>query len=355
MWHGLSARYHPNTIIFLRGLKTSSLNQEPCKVRSFNLERQRWVVRPLSPALADKDILVKEEHISLFSFILPVSVAPCSVLCNVENTEEKCNCSGGRGLVVSEGCSQGQVVFEEPPYLLSSSGSVTTWRSWSRWYSYSTMKAAAQTDPAMHAALQAFDRQTCGNFEPGRMSDMQEEVTKLLAVANKGGGAAADDSTLRALSEAHADEVSAVLQKVQSNQFRFHNGAGREASALYRLASLMNHSCQPNVCIEFQWGAATPGTLVSGDGNLLVRCLRDLVSDEALCYNYGPPELLSWALARRQDYLLNTHGFLCICNRCAADSALLTHLVAGCAAGSNPGTSLPFVETLPTFSIHSMD
>ena len=93
------------------------------------------------------------------------------------------------------------------------------------------------------------------------------------------------------------------------------------ASALYKFAALMNHSCDPTVRFQRWWAPFTPGARVAHDGIAVARATRALAPGERLTINYAPDTLLARPLAARRAYLLANHDFVCGCARFEAEAA----------------------------------
>merc|ERR1712151_184976 len=55
----------------------------------------------------------------------------------------------------------------------------------------------------------------------------------------------------------------------------------------------------------------------------MVRAVRALQPGGVLGWNYGPRELLMWPLAKRREYMLRKHGFICCCPRCASEDQVV--------------------------------
>eukprot|EP01012_Entosiphon_sulcatum_P025462 TRINITY_DN30776_c0_g1_i1.p1 TRINITY_DN30776_c0_g1~~TRINITY_DN30776_c0_g1_i1.p1 ORF type:complete len:448 (-),score=62.13 TRINITY_DN30776_c0_g1_i1:14-1357(-) len=90
---------------------------------------------------------------------------------------------------------------------------------------------------------------------------------------------------------------------VDSEYFPACSGAG-----LFALICAMNHSCVPNVTVEYD-----------KDNTAIVRCVRPIALGEELCNSYIDEEELD--LAGRQERL-EDYGFVCTCARCTAEGGL---------------------------------
>lgn len=83
---------------------------------------------------------------------------------------------------------------------------------------------------------------------------------------------------------------------------------GSTGSALYLLASLFNHSCEPCVNVGF------PGN----DGTAVFTAARRISAGEQLFISYGDTEQ---EVSIRQEYLAFAYGFRCSCPRCQEELA----------------------------------
>ena len=53
------------------------------------------------------------------------------------------------------------------------------------------------------------------------------------------------------------------------------------------------------------------------------RAKRQLMPGERVTLNYGPAALCNWPLAKRRAYLIDKCGFVCGCEKCEADAAMV--------------------------------
>ncbi|KAJ8660171.1 hypothetical protein O0I10_004030 [Lichtheimia ornata] len=84
---------------------------------------------------------------------------------------------------------------------------------------------------------------------------------------------------------------------------------------MYLVQSHMNHSCWPNVAIEY------PGRM--SQYKLAVRALRDIKAGDQLCETYVNPR---WDKETRTNYLDKSYMFKCQCERCEKDLPLTDQL-----------------------------
>lgn len=82
-----------------------------------------------------------------------------------------------------------------------------------------------------------------------------------------------------------------------------------EGTGLYELQSRINHSCSPNVEIQF----------TEGNARLSVKALRDIVAGEELFISYMSGCELDRSRHSRQKYLLENYLFECWCIKCDSE------------------------------------
>lgn len=109
---------------------------------------------------------------------------------------------------------------------------------------------------------------------------------------------------LRALSGS-GELLVGLLSKLETNAFNICNGDLQPIGiGVYPSASLFNHSCRPNACTVFE------GTM------LCISAIRDIAPGEEIVISYidlGAP------LKHRRSELQKGFGFVCACERCAAE------------------------------------
>ncbi|KAG2222038.1 hypothetical protein INT45_003683 [Circinella minor] len=94
-------------------------------------------------------------------------------------------------------------------------------------------------------------------------------------------------------------------------KFNINNQSG----GMYLVQSHMNHSCIPNVAIEYGNTKA--------QYRIVVRALRDIKKGDQLCETYVNPR---WNKETRVNYLDKTYMFQCKCERCENDIPLTDQL-----------------------------
>ncbi|CEM02473.1 unnamed protein product [Vitrella brassicaformis CCMP3155] len=88
--------------------------------------------------------------------------------------------------------------------------------------------------------------------------------------------------------------------------------ATKGGGGMYAVASLINHSCAPNVSVSY---APTEGTLVT------YTTTKDIRTGEEIVSNYGVD--ITWPVDVRRDVLFRSHHFLCRCTKCETESGML--------------------------------
>eukprot|EP00931_Biecheleriopsis_adriatica_P043113 TRINITY_DN24647_c0_g1_i1.p1 TRINITY_DN24647_c0_g1~~TRINITY_DN24647_c0_g1_i1.p1 ORF type:complete len:387 (-),score=79.45 TRINITY_DN24647_c0_g1_i1:245-1405(-) len=317
MWHGTRLRLHEGGCAFLVGL-TTDLEGEECEVVRFCGKAKKWAVRLADPALAGKEVLVKEKHVSFTYAVLPTFV-------DKARDAHFCVKTGlcGRHLVATASFSKGQCIFSECPFLVSAAytsscksrlaGSPQAWAGRARWEAFLHMQRGARSEADMRQALQWFQGLSSSNRQGNQSCNKAKEVRKEAEeIFNL-----MDDPPPDRHMWLHA--ISDVLFVWWTNQIEFPNGSEQGASALFRWVSLMNHSCCPSVHISCSAVDQDPGNKVAADGRILANAVCDISVGSELGFNYGPEELLQWSLEKRRKHLLENYGFLCCCQRCSAE------------------------------------
>ena len=86
--------------------------------------------------------------------------------------------------------------------------------------------------------------------------------------------------------------------------------AWRVGRGVYVTASMLNHSCRPNVCVSFD-----------NRGILVARALRDLKEGEEATHCYGPQQG-SAPLSQRRQELESCYHFSCACEACCEEESM---------------------------------
>ncbi|CAE7849398.1 SET5, partial [Symbiodinium necroappetens] len=183
----------------------------------------------------------------------------------------------GKALEATVDISRNREVFQELPFLVADRSDLAR----SRLAAFRDLQA----HPEGERLQSAFEELTTGGLEGKCM----EEAAHLADSQNS------------------VEEIARVLARWQCNSQRM---SVPPASGLYRLHSFLQHSCAPNCAV---------GVLFS-TGEVLVRAIRDICKGELLTRNYEREAFLELQYSERQQHLLQTRGFACLCERCTRES-----------------------------------
>ena len=94
---------------------------------------------------------------------------------------------------------------------------------------------------------------------------------------------------------------------------------------MYAFTARVNHSCDPNMGMVSKEGfhvAHKIGFKLSQGGGMLVAyAKREIAAGERLTFCYGDAEVVGWDVGKRREYLKDTYGFECGCERCVREMA----------------------------------
>lgn len=314
---------HAGTVVYVSELAPTPVR---AVVQTYDAPSGRWRVELQGSQWQGRTLLVPEEAIRISFCILPSSLSKLQTFVDMTNVDAQGVC--GRGLIVNVPVKKGNPILAEPP-LIVAGALVMPHRTHhsERWLAFAALQKQAK------AELQA--------AAVGRASSF--EFSKALAAFNDLGMADQVPSHVREGAEniatklfgdpSRTAEVSDVLMKFHSNQFRLDNGAepadtAFAASGVYPCMSRINHSCAPTMNMTparlyAQLHGAKSGTSLEESGAVLLAfAARDLVPGDRLTISYGPAELASsWSLQQRNEYLQRELGFKCGCERCVAEEA----------------------------------
>merc|ERR1712039_464267 len=82
--------------------------------------------------------------------------------------------------------------------------------------------------------------------------------------------------------KAESVRIAEALMKYQMNQFPFPNGSGKKASALYRVTSRLNHSCNPNLKVGVISDGRVSGEWSSDDGRILACAISEIEAGDVI-------------------------------------------------------------------------
>lgn len=314
---------HAGTVVYVSELAPTPVR---AVVQTYDAPSGRWRVELQGSQWQGRTLLVPEEAIRISFCILPSSLSKLQSFVDMTNVDAQGVC--GRGLIVNVPVKKGNPILAEPP-LIVAGALVMPHRTHhsERWLAFAALQKQAKAELQAAAA--------------GRASSF--EFSKALAAFNDLGMADQVPSHVREGAEniatklfgdpSRTAEVSDVLMKFHSNQFRLDNGAepadtAFAASGVYPCMSRINHSCAPTMNMTparlyAQLHGAKSGTSLEESGAVLLAfAARDLVPGDRLTISYGPAELASsWSLQQRREYLQRELGFKCGCERCVAEEA----------------------------------
>eukprot|EP00747_Dinoflagellata_sp_TGD_P193286 gnl/TRDRNA2_/TRDRNA2_59241_c0_seq1.p1 gnl/TRDRNA2_/TRDRNA2_59241_c0~~gnl/TRDRNA2_/TRDRNA2_59241_c0_seq1.p1 ORF type:complete len:357 (+),score=61.81 gnl/TRDRNA2_/TRDRNA2_59241_c0_seq1:162-1232(+) len=356
MWHGVNVRFHHGTQAYVVGLKKHTFNGQSCEVQNFDLSAKKWSVLLTDPLFHGKEILVDEKNLSLAYCLMPHH-AVLHALPDSPFFERSGPC--GKELIARVKFAKGQVVFAEHPFLVSTAATASSytgipvngsgWPARERWTSYLEMQSMAGQDEGMRQALCCFQGLMHSERQDDQLRALQKETHEILSMMES----SSDNMPNKTV---WLKTITEVLLTWWTNQFEFSNGSGLGASCIHRFASLMNHSCSPNVYIKREFSEpARPGTFAPDDGQVVVTAICDIAAGETLVHNYAAREFLTWPLARRRAHLLREHGFVCQCERCSSEELQETAAAAVARSTKSSATEAKSSAGSPSCFLLSMD
>lgn len=120
--------------------------------------------------------------------------------------------------------------------------------------------------------------------------------------------------------EAITDELESIFRRFPVNNFGIVNEMAQvQASGVYPLAALLNHSCAPNCVLRY-----------TATGVLEVVAVEEIFPHTELCHSYT--DLVS-TTCTRQERLRHTYGFECNCRRCQGCKVILPRGYLGMGIG----------------------
>ncbi|CAE7252387.1 SMYD3 [Symbiodinium sp. CCMP2456] len=273
--HGNGRAVFRGSVGRLSGPAWAKLREEPCQVLDFRGQEQMWSLR-----LRDGRTVLAEGSKEQ-GFFVDHCVLPEALLFGNRATPKEVRVTetvlAGKALEARVDISRNREVFQELPFLVADRSDLAR----SRLAAFEDLQAHSEGERLQSA----FEELTTGGLEGKCM----EEAARL------------------ADSETSVEKIARVLARWQCNSQRM---SVPPASGLYRLHSFLQHSCAPNCAV---------GVLFS-TGEVLVRAIRDICKGELLTRNYEREAFLELPASERQQHLLQTRGFTCLCERCARES-----------------------------------
>ena len=153
-----------------------------------------------------------------------------------------------------------------------------------------------------------------GDHTDGIPQDWHEEYN-LLAEAMREGVAGDIEAVLEQALD--ASWYARLMGRLHLNSFRVYSGTAADVqnangSALYLLGSMFNHSCDPNVRVDFP----------HGDHRAHFVLTRAVEANEELCVSYIAAEQERMTAEQRQSALMFSHGFDCASSCSCGDRPL---------------------------------
>ena len=361
MLQGRGLRLHKGTVCYITSAECGTnkvLEGEQCTVLSFDAAESRWRVQ----MEGGKEIAVSHSSLRLGYCHIPSALDENEIYCQLAFEAAQGEC--GRGLVIKQALSRGQLVFQEPPFMVASSwgdlshGATSREHHAERWLAYCALERRARQeeeagggDELWSTALSAFHELGFATAVPSHVKAGADFVCEKHARTVLAGGTRAPASASSSSSssdpevKAHGPDtvasqpsprtrrVTETLMRFNCNQFGLSNGgtSGSRfcASALYAFTSRVNHSCDPTISIaskEAHLKAHGMPFDVEKDGGVIVAyALRDLAPGDRLTFNYASTSMSTageeWPVNRRRQFLLEKMGFVCGCQRCEQEAA----------------------------------
>jgi hypothetical protein len=242
MLRGRRASLHAGTVVYVSELAPTPVR---AVVQTYDAPSGRWRVELQGSQWQGRTLLVPEEAIRISFCILPSSLSKLQSFVDMTNVDAQGVC--GRGLIVNVPVKKGNPILAEPP-LIVAGALVMPHRTHhsERWLAFAALQKQAKAELQAAAA--------------GRASSF--EFSKALAAFNDLGMAdqvpshvleGAENIATKLFGDpSRTAEVSDVLMKFHSNQFRLDNGAepadtAFAASGVYPCMSRINHSCAPTM------------------------------------------------------------------------------------------------------------
>ena len=272
----------------LKGSGWSELRDKRCQVIAFNAKEQMWALRLRDSKTHDR-IVLADAHCENLGFLVDYCLLPEAGEGEAELSVRTTNTAlAGKALEATRDIPRGTVILQELPFLVSCHGNDVS-GSRARAFLHVLAEAKEGREDALRA-LQAFEELTTGGLENECMHDAKNLVAS------------------GTMSRLAATQLAQVLARWRSNCQRL---SVPPASGLYRVHARLQHSCKPNCAV---------GVLFS-TGEVLVRALEHIPQGELLTRNYEREPFLDLPLKQRQEHLLQTRGFHCLCQRCGREGS----------------------------------
>ncbi|CAE8596938.1 unnamed protein product [Polarella glacialis] len=168
----------------------------------------------------------------------------------------------------------------------------------------SVLAAALKARPLLAAWRRAEQCVRDDVLSAGLQTCCAEDSSPMALAVRRAAAAVATDS--------ESEVFAQVLGCAVANAYDFQP---EDSEALFLFGSIIEHSCDPNVCFA-AW--QSPEGSIFG----VFRALRPIATGEAIRNSYLEDELLRCNVQRRRTALYERQGFVCACIRCTAEGGL---------------------------------
>eukprot|EP00929_Paragymnodinium_shiwhaense_P108232 TRINITY_DN74557_c0_g1_i1.p2 TRINITY_DN74557_c0_g1~~TRINITY_DN74557_c0_g1_i1.p2 ORF type:complete len:406 (-),score=133.72 TRINITY_DN74557_c0_g1_i1:139-1356(-) len=283
-------------------MKNKEFDKQRIVILSYLEDKDRWAVRLYEARWKGKEILVKEENIRFDQYVAGTPTTLPSML--------RVGDAGGAkedGVYATRDIKEGEVVLEDPPIMVVSNKNDGFT---ARWNCYFWLESQlGKTSPMMREFLEI----TNGGLVEEYMSDCEQVFKKiiLLSCGEEEWNRMHSDPKGLVFKQKEVKRIAEVITRWQANSHDFPALGGaspNDNSALFRWASKINHSCEPNCKWE----------LDSGTGKMVVKALKDIPKGEELsCSYFGDgQEFMGLDIATRRKRIKAMRYFTCECPRC---------------------------------------
>lgn len=296
---GSSERFFRGSKCFLGKMSTDDLSGEPCIIKNYCAEKERWAVQLFHPRFNGKQVLVREDKIRFDSFLaewrdLPKPPPHLSVRASSE-------C--GNALCSEQHVDAGCILLDESPFMIARNDGNAYMARWNLYFFTSHFQGADG------AVMSAFNALSDGNVIDDYIPQADREFRRILE--SQGRGKILNDPAMKQSLPSELRRIATVFAKWQTNGHSFwYHGCTESKSALYHLGSKILHSCDPNCKFKI-----SPET-----GNLIVEAIRGIRKGEELTLDYMAGTDLSALSVDARRAKLAKRGFTCRCKRCICES-----------------------------------
>jgi hypothetical protein len=305
MLQGREKRFFPGSYAYLGKLSNGKFSEQRVVVENFVEEKDRWVVKLWKPQFNGEKILVRENHIFFECYAVPCNALP--ELPSHLRVSPTGDC--GNALFCNAEWDCGEIIMEEAPLMIvANRGGDSNFES--RWQLYFALDSERG---AKSPVLTAFREMADGGKE--FVKDYLDDGKAMFKKAVASGGRSSEEveqfcRNMPDFVQEEAERIAGVLSRWQTNSHNFAT-ADVDQSGLFRWASKMQHSCEPN-CIL---------TVDSETGICITKTIKRISPGDQLCNDYmgGDPVFHAKDVKERRAVLWK-RGFECACPRCKRES-----------------------------------